>query len=155
MVAHRTAIRTSTLEAGAPGRHNDAMTPQRTDSPMRAFGLAVALFAITLNFLQPLAFAATMRDGVPSALWTVFCNASAADPDAQGSGKSGPAPMVAGSHDCCMGLAHAPAIATPSPAFVALAPVSTYIAPLASDERPTPAGIRDGPTSPRGPPLPV
>ena len=151
MVAHRTAIRTSTLEAGAPGRHNDAMTPQRTDSPMRALGLAVALFAITLNFLQPLACAATMRDGAPSSLWTVFCNSTAADPE----GKSGPAPMVAGSHDCCMGLAHAPAIAAPSPSFVALAPVSTYIAPLASDERPTQAGIRDGPTRPRGPPLPV
>ncbi len=50
--------------------------------------MAVALFAITLNFLQPVVHAALMRDGAPSALWTVFCNATAADPD----GKSGSVP---------------------------------------------------------------
>jgi hypothetical protein len=118
---------------------------------MRAFGLAVALFAITLNFLQPLAHAASMRDGAPGALWTAFCNSAAADPD----GKSGQLPAKADAHECCLGLAHAPALAAPPILFVALAPVATFIAPLATVERPTPAGIRDGPTRPRGPPLPV
>jgi hypothetical protein len=115
---------------------------------MRALGLAVALFAITLNFLQPLAHAAMMRDGAPSALWTAFCNSAVADPE----GKSSPAPMAAGAHECCLGLAHVPAIAAPPIAFVALAPVSIFIAPLVSAEQPTPVGIRDGPTQPRGPP---
>ena len=55
---------------------------------MRAVGLAVALFAITLNFLQPLAHAAMMRGGSPETLWTAFCNSTAADPD----GKSGSIP---------------------------------------------------------------
>jgi len=35
-------------------------------SGWRATALAVALFAITLNFLQPLAHAALMRGGEPS-----------------------------------------------------------------------------------------
>lgn len=115
---------------------------------MRAFGLIVALFAITLNFLQPLAHAAMMRDGAPSTLWTVFCNAAAADPD----GKSAPTPMSADAHECCLGLAHAPVLAAPPALFVAIAPVSTYVAPLIAAEQPTPVGIRDGPTRPRGPP---
>ena len=115
---------------------------------MRAVGLAVALFAITLNFLQPLAHAAMMRDGAPSALRSVFCNSTAADPE----GKAGQAPMPADAHECCLGLAHVAAIATPPSTFVALAPVSTFIAPLVAAEPPTPAGIRDGPTRPRGPP---
>jgi len=124
------------------------MTTRRTDSPIRAFGLAVALFAITFNFLQPLAHAAMMRDGAPSALWTVFCNATAADPE----GKAGQAPMAADAHECCLGLAHVPVISTPPVSFVALAPVSTFIAPLVAPEQPTPVGSRDGPTRPRGPP---
>ena len=115
---------------------------------MRAVGLAVALFAITLNFLQPLAHAAMMRDGAPAALWTVFCNSTAADPD----GKSGQTPMTASAHECCLGLAHVPAIAIPPVSFVALAPVSTFIAPLVAAEHSTPVDIRDGPTRPRGPP---
>ena len=110
--------------------------------------MAVALFAITLNFLQPLAHAAMMRDGAPEKLWTVFCNSTAADPD----GKSGQAPMAASAHECCLGLAHAPALSVPPASFVALAPVSTFIAPLASAEPSTPVAIRDGPTRPRGPP---
>jgi hypothetical protein len=119
---------------------------------MRAVGLAVALFAITLNFLQPLAHAAMMRGGSPETLWTAFCNSTAADPDGQGAGKSGRMPMAAASHECCLGLADAPALALPPATFVALAPVSIFIAPLASTEPATPVAIRDGPTRPRGPP---
>ena len=124
------------------------MIAKRSDHGWRAMALAVALFAITLNFLQPIAHAAMMRDGAPSALWTVFCNSTAADPD----GKSGQAPMAATAHECCLGLAHVPAISTPPLAFVAIAPVSTFIAPLVAAEQPIPVGIRDGPTRPRGPP---
>ena len=119
---------------------------------MRTLGFAVALFAITLNFLQPLAHAAMMRDGVPSALWTVFCNSAAADPGGQAAGKSGQAPMTADAHECCLGLAHIAAIAPPPAFFVAIAPIATFIAPLVASEQPTPVGIRDGPTRPRGPP---
>ena len=124
------------------------MTAQRTDSPIRALGLAVALFAITLNFLQPMAHAAMMRSGAPSALWTVYCNSTAADSE----GKSGQTPMAASAHECCLGLADVPAIAAPPISFVAIPPVATFIAPLVAVEMPTPVGIRDGPTRPRGPP---
>jgi hypothetical protein len=117
-------------------------------SGMRAHALALALFAITLNFLQPLAHAALMRDGAPWALWTAFCNSTSADPD----GKSGQPPATAGNHDCCLGLAHAPAIATPAVVAVAFEPVVTFVSPLSLEERFTPVGIRDGPKRPRGPP---
>jgi hypothetical protein len=114
----------------------------------RATAMAVALFAITLNFLQPVVHAALMRDGAPSALWTVFCNATAADPD----GKSGSVPMATQQHECCLGLAHAATVAPPT-AFVLVAPVTAIATPLLAAEQPTPVGIRDGPSQPRGPPI--
>jgi len=110
--------------------------------------MAVALFAITLNFLQPLAHAAMLRDGAPSALWNVFCNATAADPD----GKSGSGPMAGQQHECCLGLAHTASFAPPPTAFVLVAPVAAPAAPRLPSEQPTPVGIRDGPSQPRGPP---
>jgi hypothetical protein len=128
------------------------MIAHRNESGWRATALVVALFAITLNFLQPLAHAALMRDGTPSSLWTVFCNSSVADPDADLNGATGKAPAMAASHDCCLGLAHAPAIAAPSNVFVALAPIVTFVAPLQAMEVATTVGIRDGPAQPRGPP---
>jgi hypothetical protein len=122
----------------------------RTNSPSgwRASAFAAALFAITLNFLQPLAHAALMRDGAPSTLWSVFCNATAVD----AGGEKGSRPIAADAHECCLGLAHVPALATPPATFVALAPIVATISPLASIERPASASIRDGPTRPRGPP---
>ena len=128
------------------------MIARRPEAGWRALALAVALFAITLNFLQPLAHAAMMRDGMPSTLWTVFCNSSAADPDGQGADPSGKAPTAAGQHDCCLGLAQAPAIAAPPVLFVAIEPVATFVPPLPATGPVSPAGIRDGPTRPRGPP---
>ena len=124
------------------------MIRRRSDTGWRATVLAVALFAITLNFLQPLAHAAMMRGGAPGTLWTVFCNSSAADPDSQ----SGQAPAPAGMHDCCLGLAHAPVFAAPQMHFVAIEPVATFVLPLVAAGHVTPVGIRDGPTRPRGPP---
>ena len=111
--------------------------------------MAVALFAITLNFLQPVVHAALMRDGAPSALWTVFCNSTAADPD----GKSGSLPTATQQHECCLGLAHATAFAPPPTAFVLVEPIAAAVAPSLPVEQPTPVGIRDGPSQPRGPPI--
>ena len=123
----------------------------RTGSPSgwRTSAFAVALFAITLNFLQPLVHAALIRDGAPSALWGAFCDSSTADSDAQ----KGSKPVTADTHECCLGLAHAASIVLPPATFVALAPVVTTIVPLAAIARPSSVGIRDGPTRPRGPPF--
>lgn len=117
-------------------------------SGARALALMAALFAVTLNFLQPLAHAALMRDGAPGTLWSVFCNSAVADPD----GKSAPQPASLQDHECCLGLAHAPALIEPSTTFIALPPVETALAPSLPIAQPTPVGIRDGPTQPRGPP---
>ena len=112
--------------------------------------LAVALLAITLNVLQPIAHAALMRDGVPSALWTVFCNAAAADHDPAGG--STPA-HAADQHECCLGLAHAQALIEPPAAFVPVAFALLATAPPPVTEPPSTVGIRDGPYRPRGPPF--
>ena len=63
------------------------MDRRRPDTGWRAATFAAALFAITLNFLQPLAHAALMRDGGPMAvsLWTSMCTPSAGQDDAQDS----------------------------------------------------------------------
>lgn len=116
----------------------------------RSIGLLVALVAVTLNFLQPLVHAAAMRDGRASALWTAFCKSAAAT-DRRSDGA--PAPVGAGQHECCLGLAHATAMAGAPTIFVILAPLAAVARPLQPAERPTSAGIRDGPARPRGPPF--
>jgi len=116
------------------------------ESGWRAAAFATALFAITLNFLQPLAHAALMRDGAPSALWSVFCNASPRD-------TSQNAPLAADKHECCLGLAHAAALAAPTMVAVAVEPVAQVVQPLRSIDELAAVGIRDGPHRPRGPPL--
>jgi hypothetical protein len=124
------------------------MDRKRPLSSARASAFAAALFAITLNFLQPLAHAALMRDGIPPALWTMFCNSAAADPDKQ----SGQMPASGHDHECCLGLAHATTLAPPSAAFIVVEPVVAVAMPSLPAEQPTPVGIRDGPKRPRGPP---
>lgn len=110
----------------------------------RAMAMAVALFAITLNFLQPLAHAAVMRDGAPQAIWSAaFCGT----PDEAGK------PGTAGKHDCCLGLAQATPLNAPPTVFVFVEPIVTAAAPSLPAEQAVPVGIRDGPTRPRGPPL--
>lgn len=116
---------------------------------LRLSALAAALFAITLNFLQPLAHAALMRDGAPQALWSVFCSATAHDPDGQQAPDRGPA----SAHDCCLGLAHAAPSTAPSADFTVVPPLVATLAPPLPDEPAPAAGIRDGPGRPRGPPL--
>ena len=84
------------------------MDRKRPASGWRAATFAAALFAITLNFLQPLAHAALMRDGGPMAvsLWTSMCTPSTGQDDAQDS-----MPAAGKMHECCLGLAHAPTLA--------------------------------------------
>ena len=91
------------------------MIRRRPDTGWRAASFAAALFAVTLNFLQPLAHAALMRDGGPMALslWTSMCAPSAGQDDAQDS-----MPAAGKMHECCLGLAHAPTLAAPPVAFV-------------------------------------
>jgi hypothetical protein len=124
------------------------MTDRDRQSGWRASALAGALFAITLNFLQPLVHAALMRDGAPSTLWSVFCKSAPTERD----GAAGSVPSSAIDHDCCLGLAHAPALIAPSSAFVLLPSTAPALAPSLPVEQSGSAGIRDGPHRPRGPP---
>ena len=110
--------------------------------------LAAALFAITLNFLQPLAHAALMRDGSP-ANWAAMCL-----PGAQQGDEQNPA-SASTLHECCLGLAHASTLAEPSTSFVAIERPATAVHPLETAATLTAVGIRDGPSQPRAPPLPV
>src|SRR3982751_4856234 len=89
----------------------------------RATAFAAALFAIKLNFLQPLAHAAPMREGAPTTLWSVFCNASPRETPQN-------APVAADKHECCLGLAHAAVVAAPTMVAVAVEPVAGTIRPL-------------------------
>ena len=127
------------------------MIRKRPDRGWRAAAFAAALFAITLNFFQPLAHAVLMRDGGPEVAartWGVFCLPSLDDDGAQVPGQ--PAGKA---HECCLGLAHAPILAEPSDAaFLLVEPVDETIVFAASDEALAPVGIRDGPHRPRGPP---
>ncbi|MFO1079394.1 MAG: hypothetical protein U1E23_02030 [Reyranellaceae bacterium] len=110
-----------------------------------------ALFAITLNFLQPLAHAAVMRTGDPQAmasLWGAFCVANGAEGEAQDA-----ATFAGKIHDCCLGLAHAPALAEAPTAYALIGQSAAVVrCPAPSDAVET-VGIRDGPGQPRAPPL--
>ncbi|MBV8166438.1 MAG: DUF2946 family protein, partial [Alphaproteobacteria bacterium] len=86
------------------------MDRNRPSSAWRSAALVVALFAVTVNFLQPLAHAALFRLGAPEALWSIFCNSAAADP----THADGSLPTASHDHDCCLGLAHATPLVEPS-----------------------------------------
>ena len=124
------------------------MSDRRHSAGWRATALAVALFAITLNFLQPLVHAALMRDGAPVTLWSVFCNAA---PDTR-SDTGQNVPLAPDKHECCLGLAHAVAFIPPVAIFTPVGRGTAAVQPLASFDQLTPVGIRDGPHRPRGPP---
>jgi hypothetical protein len=124
------------------------MIRERSDQGWRATVLAVALFAITLNFLQPLAHAALMRSGAPIT-WAAMCLPSAQQGDDQHPATTGTP------HECCLGLAHATTLAEPSTAFVAIGRLPESVRPLETAEALTPVGIRDGPSQPRAPPLSI
>jgi hypothetical protein len=127
------------------------MDRRRSDQGWRAAALAAALLAITLNFLQPLAHAALMRGGAAGAAgnWAAMCLPGGQQADDQH-------PASAGTlHECCLGLAHAPTLAEPSTAFVALGRPAATVRPLETAQSLTPVGIRDGPGQPRAPPFPA
>ena len=126
------------------------MVRKRSDQGWRAASFAAALFAITLNFLQPLVHAALMRDGGPAAsgLWASMCLTDT-NPDQQGSAPAGKL------HECCLGLAHASSLAEPSTSFVPVERSAVIARPLETAQSLTPVGIRDGPSQPRAPPLPA
>jgi len=126
------------------------MIRKRPDSGWRASAFAVALFAITLNFLQPMAHAAMLRDAGPLAaakMWGAFCLPSAGQDDSQSS-----TPAETQKHECCLGLAHAPVLAEPSTVFIRIEPVVATIRFVAAVDAHSPVGIRDGPSQPRAPP---
>src|SRR5439155_15080076 len=90
------------------------MVRKRSESGWRAASLAAALFAITLNFLQPLAHAALMRDGgATTSSWAAMCLPSALQGAAKDNAQ-GQAPAPGKMHECCLGRAHPPAIAEPA-----------------------------------------
>ena len=120
------------------------MDRPRSLSAARAAALAAALFAITLNFLQPLALAATTRDG-GAGTWTVFCKPSAEQPGDHSS-------PVARNHECCLGLAQAPALIAPAALTVAIQRVATTLPSILANDMPVSLAIRDGPSQPRAPP---
>jgi hypothetical protein len=129
------------------------MDRERPATGWRAASFAAALFAITLNFLQPLAHAALMRDGGPVAasLWMSMCL-----PDSGQDGQQGSLPPAGKLHECCLGLAHAPALAAPPTAFVVVQlSVSPVDRPQLAVDALAPVGIRDGPSQPRAPPSSV
>lgn len=126
------------------------MIRECSDSGWRVASLAAALFAITFNFLQPLAHAALMRDGGPDVaakMWGVFCLPGAGQDDAQGQ-----APTAGSVHECCLGLAHAPALAELSTVFTRVEHAAAAIRFVAANDALQPVGIRDGPSQPRAPP---
>ena len=126
------------------------MIRRRSDPGWRVAALAAALFAITLNFLQPLAHAALMRDGGPQAaalMWGAFCQPTPDQDDAQG-----PAPTAGKTHECCLGLAHAPVLAELSSVFVLIELTAFKTRFVAERDALSPVGIRDGPSQPRAPP---
>ena len=110
----------------------------------RAVVLAMALVAITINFLQPLAHAALMRGGAP-ADWAAICMPNAGDDGQQ-------APTEGRVHECCLGLAHAPFFTGPSASFDIIELPAAIDRQLVAAEVLTTVGIRDGPSQPRAPP---
>ena len=131
--------------------NDTVMIAKRSDSRWRAAALAASLFAITLNFLQPLAHAALLRDGAPAALWTVFCNSMAAEPDG---GRSQLPPSAGKSHECCLGLAHAPVLAAPPQIYAVLEPLAVlFIRFDPSADIPAAVARHSRPSQPRAPPL--
>ena len=117
----------------------------------RAVAFAAALFAITLNFLQPLAHAALMRDGGPleaARFWGVFCL-----PAADSESGEAPIPDAGKIHQCCIGLAHATALVGPSAAFSIEPPLARPSSVRAAPPTVRKAGIRDGPLQARAPPF--
>jgi hypothetical protein len=120
------------------------------DSVSRALALALALFAITFDFLQPLVHAAALRDGTADSRRSMLCSASAAGP-AQADGRDRKSADSV-DHQCCLGLAHAQIGVAAPQAFVLLSSLAAEIDRPQRGDRSVSRGIRDGPNQPRAPP---
>jgi Protein of unknown function (DUF2946) len=123
----------------------------RPEQGWRATVLAVALFAITLNFLQPLAHAALMRSGMADSPFAVLCTSEGSQLVSRQHHADGHKQALH-SHDCCLGLTQAPAMAEPPQAFLLVEPAALIVRFVAPVDALAPVGIRDGPNQPRGPP---
>lgn len=115
--------------------------------------LTVALFAVTLAILQPLSHAVMLRMGgleAAAAMWGSLCQPGTdqGDSDSQG-------PANARVHDCCFGLAHAPAQALASGVSIEVGFTGTAPRIHTAVHHPSTGAIRDGPNQPRAPPLPT
>jgi hypothetical protein len=124
------------------------MIRKHPDSGWRAMALATALFAVTLNFIQPLAHAALLHGDLPIALWPVFCTNTPGDDNG---GEATPA-QAAQDHECCLGLAHAQTLLAPLAIFLLVVFAGLAPPPLQATQQSTAVAIRDGPHRPRGPP---
>jgi hypothetical protein len=125
------------------------MVRGRSKDEWRAAALAVALFAISVNFLQPLAHAALVRHGgaVATLLWKSMCVAEAPDDRSQ------PQQQQQTVIKCCLGLACPAALPALATAFLLVQ--YTFAAerrPVVAPDALAPVGIRDGPAQPHGPP---
>lgn len=130
----------------------------RAPSSGRSIAFIVALFAITLNAVLPLAHAVSMRaawdggsasDGASArGLWPVLCQAM----DQADDGTGMPAPSAGKAHECCLGLPNAWALVAPAGIVTRIEGV------LAERDRSVvppsflPSGIRGDPLQPRAPP---
>jgi hypothetical protein len=137
---------------GRSSRGQFIMDHKRPATGRRAALLAAALFAITLNLLQPLAHAVLARDAGPLAasLWKSMCLSAAGEDDGTAT------PQADGPHECCLGLASAPVLPAPTAFFVGVRHVSILVdRPMVAIDALQPVGIRDGPSQPHGPPRTV
>ena len=128
------------------------MIAKQPMSRLRSLALTVALFAVTLAVFQPLAHAVMLRTGgleAATAMWGSLCQ-----PSAENSETDSQAPANAKVHDCCFGLAHAPAQVLPSGASIAVEAAEAPQRVHAAHHHPSTGAIRDGPNQPRAPPLP-
>ncbi len=128
------------------------MTAMLPFSRLRSIALTAALFAITLAVFQPLSHAVMLRMGgleAATALWGALCqpNGDTGEGESQG-------PANAKVHDCCFGLAHAPAQALPSGASIEIEVAEAAPRVHTAHHHPSTGAIRDGPNQPRAPPLP-
>ncbi|WP_428659129.1 hypothetical protein [Reyranella sp.] len=123
------------------------MISGRAKSEWRAAVFAVALFAVSINFLQPLAHAALIRHGGPVAtlLWKAMCAAEAPDDRSL--------PQQHQTTKCCLGLACAVALPALATAFLLVQYARDVDRPpVVALDALAPVGIRDGPAQPHGPP---
>lgn len=128
------------------------MVAMQPFSSLRSLALTFALFAVTVAVFQPLAHAVMLRMGsaeAASTLWGALCQLRGERGEADSK-----APASAQVHDCCFGLAHAPALVLPSGHSIDVEAAEAISRIRAAHQYRSTGSIRDGPNQPRAPPLP-